>query len=204
MLCYADRPPGLTALLARAVERAPDREAVVDAASASPGGRSTTARGGWPAAWRGSASSPATGSRPCSRTGRRSAWPTFAALELGALVVPLSTKLRREELRFLLGDAAPRVLLADPAFYGEVEPLRAELPAAAHVLAGASRAPGTLSLDDLLGGTPWTDAAPRGRPPTMPPRCSSTPRGRPAGPRAPSRPTGTWCTRVSPSSASTV
>ena len=40
----------------------------------------------------------------------------FAALELGALLVPLSTKLRRAELRFLLGDAAPRALLADPAF----------------------------------------------------------------------------------------
>ena len=34
VLCYADRPAGLTALLARAVERAPDREAVVDADSA--------------------------------------------------------------------------------------------------------------------------------------------------------------------------
>ena len=162
VLCYASRPPGLTALLARAVERAPDREAVVDA-----GGRLT---------WREvhdrvrrlAGGLARLGVEPGDRVaallpnGVPFCLAAFAALELGALLVPLSTKLRRDELRFLLGDAAPRVLLADPAFHDEIEPLRAELPGVVHVLSGASPAPGTLSLDDLLGGPPWTGAAPAG------------------------------------------
>jgi long-chain acyl-CoA synthetase len=162
VLCYADRPAGLTALLARAVERAPDREAVADASDR------LTWRELHGRVRRLSAGLARVGVKPGDRVatllpnGAPFCLAMFAALELGALAVPLSTKLRREELRFLLGDAAPRVLVADPAFYGEVEPLRAELPDAVHVLAGAGRAPGTLSLDDLLAGAPWSGTPPLG------------------------------------------
>jgi long-chain acyl-CoA synthetase len=162
VLCYADRPAGLTALFARAVERAPDREAVVDARER------LTWRAAHDRVRRLAGGLARLGVRPGDRVaallpnGAPFCLATFAALELGALLVPLSTKLRREELRFLLGDAVPRVLLADAAFYEEVEPLRAALPGTVYVLAGAGWAPGTLSLDDLLDGPPWTGAAPAG------------------------------------------
>ena len=150
VLCYADRPADLTAILARAVERAPDREAVVDAADR------LTWRELQGRVRRLAAGLARSGVRPGDRVatllpnGAPLCLTVFAALELGALAVPLSTKLRRPELRFLLGDAAPRVLVVDPAFYDEVAPLRAELPPMRHVLAGGDRAPDTVRLDDLL------------------------------------------------------
>jgi long-chain acyl-CoA synthetase len=160
VLCYADRPAGLTELFHRAVERAPDREAVVDAG----------ARLSWRAVHdrvrRLAGGLARLGVAPGDRVaallpnGAPFCLVAFAALELGALLVPLSTKLRREELRFLLADAAPRVLIADPAFYGEAEALRAELHGTVHVLAGTDGVAGTLSLDALLAGAPWTGAAP--------------------------------------------
>jgi long-chain acyl-CoA synthetase len=162
VLCYADRPAGLTALLARAVERAPDREAVVDQ-SERLAWREVRHR-----ARRLSAGLARLGVTPGDRVatllpnGAPFCLTLFAALDLGALVVPLNTKLRREELRFLLRDAAPRALVVDPAFFPEVDALRAELPATAYVLAGAGRAPGTRPLDDLLAEAPWTGSAPAG------------------------------------------
>jgi acyl-CoA synthetase (AMP-forming)/AMP-acid ligase II len=128
VLCYADRPADLTAVLARAVERAPDREAVVD------GTGRLTWRELHDRARRLSASLARLGVQPGDRVatlvpnGAPFCLAVLAALELGALAVPLSTKLRRDELRFLLGDSTPRVLVVDPAFYDEVAPLRAELP----------------------------------------------------------------------------
>ena len=161
VLCYADRPAGLPALLARAVERAPDREAVVD-----PHERLTW-RDLRERARRLATGLARLGVRPGDRVatllpnGTPLCVAAFATLELGALVVPLNTKLRRDELRFLLADAAPRALVADPAFYGEIEPLRPELPPAAHILAGGGPpAPDTLALDDLLAAAPWAGAAP--------------------------------------------
>jgi len=160
VLCYADRPAGLTVLLAGAVERAPDRAAVVDTA-----GRLT---------WRElqhrvrrlAAGLARLGVGPGDRVatllpnGAPFCLTMFAALELGALAVPLSTKLRRDELRVLLTDSAPRVLVADPAFYGEVEPSRGDLPGTTCVLAGSGHVGGTIAFADLLGGAPWTGAAP--------------------------------------------
>jgi long-chain acyl-CoA synthetase len=158
--CYADRPRGLTALLDRAVERAPDREAIVDA----------TERLSWRTvddrAWRLAAGLARLGVGPGDRVamllsnGAPFCLTTFATLRLGALAVPLSTKLRREELRFLLANSAPRVLVADPAFYGEIEPLRGDLPGTTCVLTGDGGAVGTTAFAALLGAPPRTVAPP--------------------------------------------
>ena len=152
LACYADRPAGLSAMLARAAERAPDREAVVEG----------DARLRW---------------RELSRQARRLAGglarlgvgrgdrvatllpngipfclAVFAAAELGAVLVPLNTKLRRAELAFMLANSAAGVLLADPAFYGEVASVRDELPCAHYVLAADTPPAGTRRLADLLDG----------------------------------------------------
>jgi long-chain acyl-CoA synthetase len=79
----------------------------------------------------------------------------FAAAELGAVAVPFNTKLRRSELAFMLADSAPRVLLADPVFYGEVATVRDQLPASHHVVTGeAAPLPGTRGLAELLAEAP--------------------------------------------------
>jgi long-chain acyl-CoA synthetase len=162
VLCYADRPSGLPALLARAVERAPDREAIVD------GRERLRWREVHDRARRLAAGLARLGVQPGDRVaillqnGAPFCLTVFAVLELGALAVPLSTKLRREELRFLLTDSAPRVLVADPAFYGEVEPLRGDLPDVTPVLTGDRPASGTIALTDLLAGVSRTGGAPPG------------------------------------------
>jgi long-chain acyl-CoA synthetase len=160
VLGYADRPAGLTALLARAVERAPDREAVVDAA------QRVTWRELHHRVRRLAAGLAGLGIQPGDRVatllpnGAPFCLTTFAVTALGAITVPLSTKLRQAELRFLLGDSAPRALVADPAFYEEVAPLCAELPHVQPVLAGADPAPGAVRLDDLMGAAPGADRSP--------------------------------------------
>ena len=50
---------------------------------------------------------------------------THAAGKLGALAVPINHRWRRDEIAYLLADAAPDVLVVDGAFLGEVEPARA-------------------------------------------------------------------------------
>src|SRR5262245_45986186 len=84
----------------------------------------------------------------------------FAAAELGAIAVPLNTKLRRAELAFMIADSAPRVLLADPAFYDEVAAVRDQLPGAHHVVTGEAAPPaGTRQLAGLLVAAPPAGSA---------------------------------------------
>src|SRR5262245_19568729 len=111
VLCYADRPTGLTGLFRHAVERAPNREAIVDPS------QRLTWRELHDRVGRLGTGLARLGVEPGDRVatllpnGISFCLTMFAALELGALTVPLSTKLRRDELRFLLADSAPRVLV---------------------------------------------------------------------------------------------
>src|SRR5262249_58521405 len=105
VLCYADRPAGLTAMLEAAAERAPAREAVVhgaqrltwrelrhQVASLAAGlGRAGVGRGD-----RG-ATLLANGLPFCLAV--------FAAAELGAILVPLNTNRKRGELAFMLANS---------------------------------------------------------------------------------------------------
>lgn len=74
-----------------------------------------------------------------------------AALHLGAVFVPLNTRLSPRELAFIVDDAGASVLVADGAMATHLAPVRDEL-GVAHAL----RLPGG---DDEGGGTPagWTD-----------------------------------------------
>ena len=160
VLCYADRPAGLTAMLDRAAERAPGREAVVDA--------------GTRLAWRELRDRVRRLAGGLDRLGvrRRDRVATllpnsvpfclaaFAAAELGAVLVPLNTKCRRAELSFMLANSAARVLVADPALYEEIAPVRAALPCAEYVLTGDDAPPGTRRLAELTDGPPPATPAP--------------------------------------------
>lgn len=150
VLCYAGRPAGLSAMLAAAAERAPEREAVVE------GARRLSWRefrrqvqvlaGGLARAGVGRGERVAT----LLQNGIPFCLAVFAAAELGAVLVPLNTKLKRAELGFMLADSAARVLLADPLFYDEVAPLRPELS----FVLGEAPPPGARRVAELLDGPP--------------------------------------------------
>jgi long-chain acyl-CoA synthetase len=76
----------------------------------------------------------------------------FATAALGAILVPLNTKLKRGELTFMLQNSDVRVLLANPEWYEALAPARPELPCAAYFVTTDSPPPGTRRFDDLLGG----------------------------------------------------
>ena len=118
--CYGGRPPGLSAMLAAAVERAPAGEAVVDGGErvtwAEFGRRARTLAGGLARAGVGRGDRVAT----LLPNGLPFCLAVFATAELGAVMVPLNTKLRRGELAFMLENSGARLLLSDPAFHHEV------------------------------------------------------------------------------------
>jgi long-chain acyl-CoA synthetase len=118
--CYAGRPSGLSAMLASAVERAPGREAVVDGDErltwAELGHRARALAGGLARAGVGRGDRVAT----LLPNGFPFCLAVFATTELGAVMVPLNTKLRRGELAFMLENSGARLLLVAPAFHHEV------------------------------------------------------------------------------------
>jgi benzoate-CoA ligase family protein len=79
------------------------------------------------------------------------AWITafFGALRIGAIAVPLNTRLRPGEWTAMLRDSAARVLLTDDATARVLAPLRAELPSLHTIVvtpaAGVSLADGSLA-----------------------------------------------------------
>src|SRR5262245_27966653 len=155
VLAYAGRPAGLTSMLDRAAEVAPDRDAVVEGDTRLPWrefrGQVHRLAGGLHRLGVGRGDRVAT----LLPNGLPFCLAVFAAADLGAVAVPLNTKLRRAELAFMLADSAPRALLADPAFYGEVAAVRDGLPEAHHVVTGeAAPPPGTRRLAEVLDGPP--------------------------------------------------
>jgi long-chain acyl-CoA synthetase len=151
VLCYAERPAGLAAMLDQAVARAPDREAIVD------GGRRVSWREVGRQARELAAGLARAGVGPGDRVATLLAngipfcLAVFAAAQLGAVLVPLNTKLRQRELAFMLKDAGAGVLLAEPVFYDEIAAVRSELPCRTYILTGDAVVPGAERLEDLLG-----------------------------------------------------
>lgn len=151
MLCYPpERPRTLGDLLARAVDRCPDAEAVVDRAE----------RLTW-RELRSRARRLATGLhlRHGVKPGDRVALllpnttafcvGVFACLELGAVAVALNTKLKSRELEFMLDNSGARVLLLDAERWREIEPIRARIPCEAYYVVGPP-VPGTGAFAGLL------------------------------------------------------
>jgi long-chain acyl-CoA synthetase len=128
--CYgAARPRTLGEVLARAVERAPTRDAVVD-----PRRRLTWTELGDEARRVAGALHAEHAVKPGDRVAllvaNRAEFGVcvFACALLGAVAVPLNTKLRRGELAFMLGHSGARVLVTDPEWWDEVAPVRTDLP----------------------------------------------------------------------------
>lgn len=151
--CYPrPRPPTIAALLDRAAERFPDREAVVAAE-----GRLT---------WRelrtqvrrvATALHRRHGVKPGDRVGLllMNGLPfclgVFACAQLGAVAVTLNTKLRTRELEFMLQHSAARLLLANAEWWPQVAPIRGAIPCEAYYLTGPGEA-GTEPFERLADG----------------------------------------------------
>lgn len=84
-----------------------------------------------------------------------------AAWYLGAAAVPLNTRLQTHELKYMLENSGARVLLADPQFWPQVEPVRGELPDLGRVytLAAGEQPPDTVPFAELLREPPAAEPA---------------------------------------------
>jgi acyl-CoA synthetase (AMP-forming)/AMP-acid ligase II len=65
----------------------------------------------------------------------------FGVPQLGAILLPLNIRLAREELTYILNDAAPSVLFFDPEFVPLLEKLRLGTPSIRHFVALRGSAP---------------------------------------------------------------
>jgi benzoate-CoA ligase family protein len=75
----------------------------------------------------------------------------FGALRIGAVAVPLNTRLRPIEWAAMLRDSRARVLIADAALLEAARPALGDLPYLEAIVV-AGRAAGAQSFDDLLAG----------------------------------------------------
>lgn len=120
VMCFADRPPNLSAMLAEAVAAGPDREALIC------GGRRLT-YAEMDAEVRALAAGLAAhgvgpGDRVALLLGNGMAYPlmVFAIVHLGAIAVPLSIRDQTPGLTHALSDSGARLLVADAAVAGRV------------------------------------------------------------------------------------
>ena len=81
----------------------------------------------------------------------------LAVLQIGAVLVPLNSRLLEEELEFLLQDSGARVLISEAAFLGVIENIRGRLTDLEHILVtGAEEVRGYLPYGSLLEKeAPW-------------------------------------------------
>jgi long-chain acyl-CoA synthetase len=150
MRCYPGRPRTLGDVLDRAADRVPDREAVV-ARDRRLTWRELRAEVDRTAA--------ALHARHGVKPGDRVALLLLNSVELcvgvlacarlGAVAVTLNTKLRAQELSFMLQNSGARVLLMHDTLWDEIAPIRATIPCEAIYVAGRTPA-GTERLDALL------------------------------------------------------
>ena len=81
----------------------------------------------------------------------------FGALRIGAVAIPLNTRLGGAAWSAMLADSGARVLVADPSLLGDLAPKLAAVPQLAHVVMADGEAPA--SLEALWARAPSTLSA---------------------------------------------
>jgi len=75
----------------------------------------------------------------------------FGVVRLGAVVVPLNTRYRGEELSFEINDSGAKVLISDRSFYENLAPVLSQIQTVSAIfISGGEPPPGTLSFDNLM------------------------------------------------------
>jgi long-chain acyl-CoA synthetase len=148
MLCYAERPVSLGAMLADLVKRFPDRPAIVEDRTISYRELDSLAQtiGANLAAL-----GVGRGDRVALYLGN--AWEflalAFACIRIGAVVVPIGTRQRHAELEFMLNNSGAKVLVHE-ADLAEFIPAPAEVPELAHRFVIRVAAPLSRPFEELL------------------------------------------------------
>ncbi|MGE0714790.1 MAG: class I adenylate-forming enzyme family protein [Alphaproteobacteria bacterium] len=159
--CFADRPRSLHQLLADAVGRAPGREAVV-----AEDGRATWAdldRMAGRVAANLARRGVARGTRVAMLlgNGRPFLWTLWACARLGAIAVPLGTRLKSMEIAHAINDSEAHVLVFDADLAGNL-PKPYETPMLPHRFAAGAAVEGAASFAVLLAPADAPEAVPVG------------------------------------------
>jgi long-chain acyl-CoA synthetase len=159
--CFADRPAGIPAIFEAALERNPEGEALV-AGDLRLSYRELSELVLRTAAGLASLGVGA-GDRVALLLGNRPEFLTvlLAALDLGAIAVPLSIREQTPGLRYMLAQSGARVLVHEAGLADRL-PEPADLPELRHRLSVAGASEGSLALEDLIAGA--KPAAPRHEP----------------------------------------
>lgn len=148
---YKDRPENLSELLDKTVSRWPDKTAFVDGEHRITYGRFldrvNRISAGLQKKW---------GIQKGDRValllgiGLPFCLAYFGAVRLGAIVVPLNTRYKGEELFYEINDSGAKVLISDRSFYENLEPVLAQTKTVSSTFfSGGAPPPGTLSFDIL-------------------------------------------------------
>jgi long-chain acyl-CoA synthetase len=151
MLCFSERPATLGTMFDDLVRRFPERPAIVEDRSISYGelDRLVAQIG---------AGLTGLGVRPGDRVALflGNCWEflvsVLACNRIGAIVVPIGTRLRQAELTFLLADSGAKVLIFESDLASAVPP-RNELPDLAHLFSVRGATSGARAFSDLLATT---------------------------------------------------
>jgi len=74
----------------------------------------------------------------------------FGAMKIGAVPIPMNTRLNSGDYNYMLNDSRAKVLVVPESLVGMVEELRPTLPFVKHYVVVGEARPGWLSLDQLL------------------------------------------------------
>ncbi|MGP9813458.1 class I adenylate-forming enzyme family protein [Rhodopseudomonas sp. NSM] len=153
MLCFAERPPTLAAMVDELVARFGDRPAIVDEDVA------LTYRELDDLVRRIAASLAGLGVVPGDRVAlflgncREFLAVTLACNRIGALLVPIGTRQRKAELEFLLNNSGAKMLVFEAELADQI-PSAAEVPTLTHRFAAHGEAAGARPFADLLAASP--------------------------------------------------
>ena len=102
--------------------------------------------------------------------------------------IPVNTLMTEDDYRFMLADSRASVLVVSEELFPKFANLIEASPDLAHVIVSGANAQGHRRFEDLLTSAPCRSPTPR-RPPATTCASGSTPRARPASPRARCTPT---------------
>jgi acyl-CoA synthetase (AMP-forming)/AMP-acid ligase II len=149
---YKDRPRSLGQVLEETVRRVPQREAII-CESTRWNYQELNQRVNDLATSLARKLGIQKGDRVSLLQGNSAEWPvSFLALSrLGAISVPLNTRFKSEELKFMIQDSGSKAVIFDPEFAAMIDEIKKDLSSVRHfVLTGTDKSPGIHSFDELL------------------------------------------------------
>jgi len=149
---YKDRPRSLGQILEETVRRVPQKEALVCEGTRW-NYRDFDHRVNSLAASLAKKLGVQKGDRVSMLQGNSSEWAVsfFALSRLGAISVPLNTRFKSEELKYMINDSGSKAVIFDPEFAPIIEEIKKDLGSVSHLVrTGPEKSPGIHSFAELL------------------------------------------------------